>query len=109
MKSKYEICGSGEFISTGMWQSFIFTWPYSPRLFEPALTQTARESVAIVTLAVQLLTFIILGKAGTSLAQVLDSGFSLATILAVVSIYAVSIVGVRLPSPLLALHVQLYM
>jgi hypothetical protein len=35
-----------EYIGTGMWQGFIFTWPYQPRWVEPLMTNTGRESVS---------------------------------------------------------------
>ena len=83
-----------EYLHTGMWQSFIFTWAYAPRFFEPTMSATGRETVTLLRFTIQLLIFMILGKASTSVTNVIEGGLSLTTLLALASIYAVSIVGV---------------
>lgn len=79
-----------EFIDTGMWQSFVFTWPYSPRFDEPLLTQCARDTVSILILAMQLLFFIVLGTAAASWADVTKQGWGFGAVVAVCNVYIVS-------------------
>jgi len=83
-----------EYLSTGMWHTFIFTWPYQPRFYEPLLTHATRMSITVVKLLMQILLFSVLGKANSSASAVLqEDGISLTTIFAVLSIYTVSIAG----------------
>lgn len=56
-----------EYIGSGVWSGFIFTWPYQPRFNEPMMTNTGRESVAMVLVAIQLLFFMGLGGLATAL------------------------------------------
>ena len=98
-----------EFMKTGMWQTFLFTWPYSPRYFEPLLTETARVTIAMLVLALQLVLFAILGKANASVTAVVsDGGISLSTVLAICSIYTVSIVGVLLKEIMILLYARAF-
>jgi hypothetical protein len=59
-----------EFVNTGMWQGLVFTWPYQPRYFEPLLTHVSRQTISLVTLAMQIFLFAILGGCGAVLARV---------------------------------------
>jgi hypothetical protein len=104
-----------EYMSTGMWQAFIFTWPYLPRYHEPMLTQTGRETIATVVLAVQIMLFGVLGRANTSVTSAMaasssDEGeerthyFSITTMIAIASIYTVSIVGALLKEVLVVVY-----
>ena len=73
---------------------FVFTWPYAPRFFEPQLTEVGRLTVTVLVLVVQLATFIVLGKANTTITDIVaEDGISLSAALAMASIYMVSIVG----------------
>ena len=81
-----------EFIDTGMWQGFVFTWPYSPRFDEPLLTQCARDTVSILVLAMQLLFFVVLGSAAASWADVTKQGFGFGAAIAVLNVYIVSVI-----------------
>jgi hypothetical protein len=81
-----------EFIDTGMWQGFVFTWPYSPRFDEPLLTQCARNTVSILVLAIQLLFFVVLGSAAASWADVTKQGFGFGAAIAVLNVYIVSVI-----------------
>ena len=81
-----------EFIDTGMWQAFVFTWPYMPRFDEPLMTQTARETVSIMVLAIQLLFFVGLGSAAATISDVRDQGVSFGAMLALINVYIVSVV-----------------
>ena len=81
-----------EFIDTGMWQAFVFTWPYMPRFDEPLLTQCLRDTVSLLVLAMQLLFFIILGSAAASWADVSDQGIGVGAALAVLNVYIVSVI-----------------
>ena len=56
-----------EYVGTGLWSGFIFTWPYQPRYVEPMMTNTGRESVALVLIAIQLLFFMGLGGVATAI------------------------------------------
>lgn len=54
-----------EYVSTGLWNVWEMTWPYQPRYFEPLMTQTGRETVAIMVLVVQLMVFSLTGRASS--------------------------------------------
>lgn len=58
-----------EYIGTGVWSGFIFTWPYQPRFVEPMMTNTGRESVALVLIAIQLMFFMGLGGLATAIIE----------------------------------------
>lgn len=101
-----------EYIGTGVWSGFIFTWPYQPRFVEPMMTMTGRESVALVLIAIQLLFFMGLGGVATAIiewvtrraaadgsdaadeddAEESDTKFYLELLLGLCNIYVVSII-----------------
>lgn len=101
-----------EYVGTGVWTGFIFTWPYQPRFVEPMMTNTGRESVALVLIAIQLLFFMGLGGVATAIiewiteratsdgsdaadgddAEESDTKFYLSLLLGLCNIYVVSIV-----------------
>jgi hypothetical protein len=58
-----------EYIGSGVWTGFVFTWPYQPRFAEPLMTNTGRESVALVLIAIQLMFFMGLGGLATAVIE----------------------------------------
>lgn len=111
-----------EYVGTGIWNAITLTWPYNARYTEPAMTITGRETVVLMVLAVQLLSFMGLGGIATLIIEDLtsatltgstatdntedddDTAAYLAVALAFVNIYVVSLIAAITKAILLVVY-----